>query len=121
MFRLPPAGTVNSAPLRPYGRLSSIDEPQVVTTVYGVADTSWQPSTLTWNTRPAGGTAIGMVTVTGTTPAWVQLNVTGYVQSEAAAGRQSVTIALKDLNAPATWGSFAWSEAGGNAPQLVIR
>jgi hypothetical protein len=112
---------VTSAVLNLYGHLASTDEAKVTTTVFGVAGASWQESTITWNNRPVGGASLGTITVVGMTPAWVQLDVTAFVKSEAAAGHTTVTFALRNLSATATWTSFNSGEAAANPPQLVVQ
>ena len=116
-----PAVSVTSAMLRLYGHLSATDDAAVVTSAFGVADTGWQTSTLTWNNRPTGGTALGTITVAGTTPAWVQIDVTGYVNAEISAGHRAITIALRNPTHTTTRAGFNSGDAAANNPELIIR
>jgi hypothetical protein len=62
--------------------------------VRSLADTNWTETGLTWRTRAEHKDTIGTVNVVGLSAAWYELDVTAYVQREAAAGRHAVSLAL---------------------------
>ena len=77
------AATVTSAKLRLYGHAATTAK---ATSVYSVADITWGETTITWNNQPAmGGTALATQTV-ATTDAYVEWDVTAYVQAQKTAG-----------------------------------
>jgi hypothetical protein len=87
-FDLSSVPSVGAAKLRLFGRLGDTSTPGVVTTVYSADNTAWSESGLTWNTKPAAGTAArGSVTVSGTTGKWYELDLTTFLAAEKAAGR----------------------------------
>ncbi len=104
------ATTVQSATLRVYHYRGS-GGPTL--DVARVPDDTWAESTITWNTKPAMGAALGSAP-TGTNT-WFELDVTSYVSGELADGAAGFGLTL-----PA--GGYAWfqSREGANAPQLVV-
>ena len=90
------SGTVSSAKLRLFGKLT---DPGTVTVVaFAVSNTTWIESGtggITWNTKPALGASQATLAVSGTTAAWWEFDVTNYIKSEIAAGRTTVTLALR--------------------------
>jgi hypothetical protein len=71
--------------------------------------------------RPLSGTtALATVSISGTTPLWREWDLTSYFKAEKAAGRNVVTIVLKNLQSGDPFTVFNSSEATTNKPQLVI-
>lgn len=91
-------------------RLFVTDGSLVSGSVYGVPETPWSESTLTWNTKPAVGSWIAgpKSAPLGT---WVEFDLTAAVDADG-----TYTFALKD-GAATTWYS---SKEGANAPELVL-
>ena len=114
--------TISNAKLRLFGRLSGPENTNVKTSVFGVADSSWSETGLTWNTAPAAdATAIGSgITVANVTGAWYELDLTAWLQSQKALGRTSVTLMLKNGSSTTTQSVFASRESGATLPQLVV-
>ena len=116
------AANISSVKLRVYGALSVAGT--VSTSVYAVATTTWIESgtgSITWTNKPArGATALSSVSVTGTTSAWYELDVTNYVKSEKTAGRNVISLAIHDGAAATPIINFNSREAATNKAQLVI-
>jgi len=106
--------------LRLYGHVSSIGTRRVRTSIYPVADTSWDEHRMTWNSKPGYGGLLGTVTVVGVTPQWVELDLTAYVQSARRAGRQMISLALRTPVHTSAYVSFNSREAAGGAPELAV-
>lgn len=112
-------GTVPSAKLRVWGRLGAAGS--FATGVYPVASTSWAETGITWSNKPAvGATALGSVTVNATTGRWYELDVTAYVQAERAAGRNVISLALRNLATSDSVTYWNSRENTSNKPELVI-
>src|SRR6266545_3817587 len=111
-------GSVASAKLRISASLSG---GSIGMSVYAVSDTSWAETAITWNNKPARGSALGNVTVAGVSFAYYEFDVSGYVIAEKAAGRNIVSFALHN---PANSSRFIWMQSretsSGNPPQLVL-
>jgi hypothetical protein len=109
---------VSSAKLRLSAALSGADS--VRATVYPVTG-SWTEAALTWNTRPGfvASSPLGGFTLTSTTPAWQELDVTSYVKSERAAGRPLVSFAV-DCAASSVEKITLSSREGASPPELVV-
>jgi probable HAF family extracellular repeat protein len=105
--------------LRLQGSASSETGP-VKSIVYAVSDTSWDERTVTWNTRPALGAVLGSVTVERRGIQWVELDVTKYVRAERRAGRNVVSLALRNAAHTSAYATFQSREAGNTGPRLVI-
>ncbi|MBX9853112.1 MAG: DNRLRE domain-containing protein, partial [Cytophagaceae bacterium] len=89
-----------------------------VVNIHAVSNTVWSETTLTWNNKPASGAAISNTTVT--TTGYYTFDVTAYVKSEKAAGRNVVSFDLK--NVTVTTGNVVWNskEAAANKPLLSL-
>ena len=99
-FDLTSVPSVSNAKLRVYGSVSGTTSTVIQTAVYPVSDTTWTETGLTWNNKPPSGTtALSVVTIVNNSTAdrWYELDVTAYLQAEKAAGRNVVTLALKNL------------------------
>jgi uncharacterized delta-60 repeat protein len=120
-FDLSAVPTVASATLRLFGKLSNTVNPSVVTTVYSAADTTWGESAITWNNKPAAGTTSrGTITVGGTTARWYELDLTSFLKAEKAAGRNLVTLVLKNGAISDAQTTFNSDEAASERPELVV-
>jgi photosystem II stability/assembly factor-like uncharacterized protein len=88
---------------------------------FPVADTSWTESGITWNNKPAlGATQIASVVANGTPLTQYEIDVTSYVKSEKAAGRNVVTLGLHSPTSTTTLATLNSKEAASNKPVLVI-
>jgi RHS repeat-associated protein len=117
-FNTSGVGSVLSAKLRINASVSA--NANIGLTVHSVAATGWSESAITWNNKPTRGGALGSVTVTGTSFAYYEIDVTSYLAAEKAAGRNVVSFALHNGQSS---NQFVWMrsrEAGSNPPQLVI-
>lgn len=114
--------TFTSAKLRVYGRLLNSLQRNIGVSVYPVASTTWQETTITWNNRPAAGaTALGSATIVNNQFRWYELDVTSYVRSELQAGRSTISLmlAIPVLNTK-TYPTFNSREALTNRPEIVV-
>jgi hypothetical protein len=102
------SGTVTKATLRVYANSAS----SLGCTANNVADNTWSESTINYNNAPPVGSAIGSSSAFGAN-AWVDMDVTPYIT-----GNGTYSLALTTPSSTAI--SFASSEAGVNAPQLII-
>lgn len=87
--------------------------------VRGVS-TGWRETTLTWNNKPTPGAVIATSSVTGTSPSWVEFDVTAHVAAERAAGRSVVGFVVQATQASSALVSVVAAEAAGARPQLVL-
>lgn len=113
-------GNVSSAVLRVYGRLSDNRAANIPVGAFAVSNTTWTESTITWNNKPATGASLQTATVTDSIARYYTWDITSYIQSEKAAGRNSISLAL--INGLATEPITSWhsKETGSNPPQLVV-
>ncbi len=113
----------NRVVLRVYGRLSDTKMTSLALDVYGVPNTTWSETTLTWNNRPANSATLQQtVQVTGTTARWYDLDITAYVKSELLAGRRTISLLLKNGTTSSTnsTSTLLDSREAVNKPQLVV-
>ncbi len=114
-------GSLSSVKLRFYGHLAgSGTNTSLTTTLYSVSNTTWTETGINWNNKPALGSALGTKTVTGTTYAWYELDVTAYIQQELNAGRRIITLALHDTANTNPNIQANSREASTNKPVLVV-
>src|SRR5439155_3887920 len=109
---------VAHATLRIYGALVS-GGANAATGVFAVSNTSWSETATTWTTMPALGVQIGSTTVGDATPRWYEIDLTGYVRDQLAAGASSITVGLKGV-APSPAVPMFGSRESVVGPQLVI-
>jgi hypothetical protein len=115
--------TVTSARLRLFGNLTSTTSTTVRTQAFGAANTTWTETGITWNNKPPSGTTVqAAVTLVNnsTTARWYEWDLTAYLQQEKAAGRNVVTLVMKNdvnTNPAATFGS---RQASSNRPELRV-
>ena len=124
-FDLAGVPSVTSAKVRLFGRVSATTSTLVQTAVYPVGETTWTETGLTWNNKPASGaTALATVTIANnsTTARWYELDVTQYLLAEKAAGRNVVTLVLKNLANSTPYVTFSSKEAAtaANRPQVLV-
>jgi PKD repeat protein len=125
-FDLSSVPSVTSAKLRLFGALSATTSVTVQTAAFSVSNTTWIESGtggITWNNKPASGsTALATVTMVNnsTTQRWYEWDVTAYLQQEKAAGRNVVTLALKNLANSSPFDRFNSKEATSNRPEVFV-
>ncbi len=110
--------SVSNAKLRIFAALSASGS--ISTSVYPVATTTWTETGITWNNKPARGTALASTTINSTTFAWKEIDVTSYVQGEFAAGRKIVSFALHDTATTTPNVNVKSREVPATPPQLVV-
>jgi hypothetical protein len=119
-FDISPFTGSERATLRLYGQLSDVRSRHVATTVYAVLDTAWNEAAITWETRPDLAAVLGVVTLDGTSPRWVEVDVTKFVRREKKAGRNVVTFALRNVVHSSDYTVFNAKEAAQGRPELVL-
>jgi hypothetical protein len=109
---------VTAATLRVHG--NSVTSAKLVG-VFAVANVTWGETTITWNNAPAIGAKQGASKSVGLTAAYVDWDVTSFLQAQKAAGATAVSFELKQ-DAATGEGPTAFSsrEAASNRPQLVV-
>jgi PKD repeat protein len=123
-FDLTSVPSITNAKVRLFGAVSATTSTVIQTAVYSVSSTTWTETGLTWNNKPASGaTALATATIVNnsTTARWYELDVTAYLQSEKAAGRNVVTLAFKNLANSTPYVSFTSKEGtAANRPQVLV-
>ncbi len=117
-FDLSGAATIASAKLRLFGNLADANASSITVGIFA-APSTWDESTIVWNTRPATTSQLASFTVSGTNAKTYEIDLTNFLKSEKAAGHNTVTIVLKSLTTSATAATFASDETA-NGPQLSI-
>ena len=115
--------SVSRVRLRLFGGLSATTSTAVTTSVFGVANTTWGETQITWSNRPASAaTPLASAPIDNgtTTKRWYEWDVTAYVQQEKAAGRPVVTLVLKNDANSTPQDSFHAREATSQRPELVL-
>jgi hypothetical protein len=113
------AGTITSAKLRLYGQLDSGSN--IATALYSVSNTTWSETSITWNNKPvAGTTALSTTTITNNVARFYEWDVTAFIRSEKSAGRNVISLAMKNPQTSSPYAIFNSREASSNKPQLVI-
>lgn len=121
-FDLSSLSSINSAKLRLFGGFEASPASPVRIAAFGLSapNTAWNESTVTWNNKPATGAQIASVTFNNATQAAREWDLTAYLKSEKAAGRNAVTIVLRALDASTPAANFASDESTTNRPQLIV-
>jgi hypothetical protein len=121
-FDLTNVTSVASARLQLTGRLSDAAVPGMQTNVYSVSKlkTPFNEHQVTFKNKPAGKKLRGSITVTGTTDAGYELDLTSFVQSELAAGRKTVTLVLRNVTKSVTTQTLFNSNETATPPALVL-
>ncbi|MBX9853231.1 MAG: PQQ-dependent sugar dehydrogenase [Cytophagaceae bacterium] len=112
-------GTISSVQLKVFGNLGAAGA-AIPVAIYPVTNSAWSETTINWNNKPvSGNTALATTNVTDAAGKYYTWDVTNYVKSEKAAGRNVVSFNMKNttVSTPNTMWS---SKEGTNAPQLVI-
>jgi alpha-tubulin suppressor-like RCC1 family protein len=92
----------------------------VGTTAYVVTNTSWSETGITWNNKPALSNALGSATVSGSSFAWYEIDVTSHVIAEKAAGRNLISLALHNTATSTRMIQINSREATVNKPELIL-
>ena len=109
-----------SVRLRLFGKLSDNRAASVTTAIVPLATSSWSESSVTWNTRPAAGSATwATVAVSGTTGQWYEVDITSPVQALRASGKASAAIAFMGTAETLPYAAFSSRETA-NAPRLRV-
>ncbi len=112
-------GTAGSAKVRLFGRNSSTGA--ITVQAFSVADNTWTETGLTWNNRPASGTTpIASQSVSSSTNAVYEFDITAYVNAERAAGRPVISIVFKSANVTSNNFSFNSDENSTSPVRLVL-
>jgi hypothetical protein len=123
-FDLATVTGISKATVRLYGSLSDTSGSNVPAGIYSVATTTWTESgsgSITWNNKPAAGvTPLATTVITNNVPRWYEFDVTAYLQAEKAAGRNVVSLAVKNTSQSSPFASFNSREATTNQPQLIL-
>jgi Big-like domain-containing protein/carboxypeptidase family protein/beta-propeller repeat-containing protein/IPT/TIG domain-containing protein len=123
-FDLTTVTGITKATVRLYGSLSDATASNVPASIYSVATTTWTESgsgSITWNTKPASGTSsLATTVIRDNAPRWYEFDVTSYLQAEKAAGRNVVSLAVKNTAQSSPFASFNSKEAANNQPQLIL-
>jgi hypothetical protein len=127
-YNLASFSNITGAKLRLRGKTSKTTAGSINTGVYAVANTSWGETTITWGNKPALGSSLGSFLVINADSKFYELDVTSYVKAEKSAGRNLVTLGLKNAGTNSEYVTFIAREGGYNdwndgskiAPELVI-
>jgi hypothetical protein len=110
--------TVTQAKLRLFG--ASVTSAKLVG-VFAISNTTWGETTITWNNAPTIGAKQGSSQNVGTTAAYVEWDLTSYVQAQRSMGATAVSFEMKqDVANNETPTSFNSDENASNKPQLVV-
>jgi len=112
------SGSVDEAVLYIYGSVTDQNSgDSVECTVSGVSGDSWTESGLTWDTKPAVGSALGTMSVNRTAQWWT-VDVTDFVQSQAS-GDGVASLAIQQL-AGGLYTDFNSRDASEKTPSLRV-
>jgi len=119
-FDLSSIGSFSSVMLKLSARLSESVTDGLSVGVFD-ADDNWTETGLTWNNRPRErATPLGSVKVRDTTRRTYELDLTAYIQAQKAAGRQTVTLVLKNMsNTASAQAVFAARESNTGGARLA--
>src|SRR6185436_15809474 len=91
---------------------------------YSVSNTSWIETGaggITWNNRPTAVALSGATAnINSTTPATYDLDVTTYVRNEKNAGRNLISLAVRNPSSSTVFVMLNSREAAANKPQLIV-
>ena len=123
-FDLTTVNGIASAKVRLFGALSDVTSTNVPAAIFSVATTTWVESgsgSITWNNKPASGTtALASCTITDNIARWYEWDVTAYLKAEKAAGRNVVSLVIKNSTQSSAFASFNSKESTTNQPQLAL-
>jgi hypothetical protein len=117
-FDLSSTPVITSARLRMFAALSG--NGSVGTTAYSVPATNWSETGITWNNRPALGSALGSTNVSGRTQAFYEIDVSSFIKSEKLAGRNLICLAFTNPVTSSANIAVNSREATSNKPQLIL-
>lgn len=109
---------ITSAVLQVRAQLALWDAAPVY--IYGIADTSWTNTSISWANRPALGSIVGEFTATSSRFAWYEADVTSWVAERRAAGDQKVGFALCPQSGSRALTMVESSESSSAGSRLVI-
>jgi lysophospholipase L1-like esterase len=113
-------GSVDSAVLHIYGRLTAAGTASVPVAVMAVGENGWGETAITWTNRPAAGPSLGSLNL-GTSYKWIDLDVSKYVADAKAANSSSVSFALIAQQNVGAQVLFNSHESTGNRPTLIVK
>ncbi|MEO8361040.1 MAG: ELWxxDGT repeat protein [Vicinamibacteria bacterium] len=123
-FDLSSLPAIGNAKVRVYGAVSAKTSTAIQTGIYSVSDTTWTEGGIKWNNKPGSGPAAlssVSIVVNSTSARWYELDVTAYLQAEKAAGRNVVTLVLKNLANSGPYVQFTSKEGtAANRPQVLV-
>ena len=119
-FDISRVGAGDRVKLRIYGIRSTATSSSMRVGVHAISNTSWDEGTVTWSNKPVAGSLLGVVSLRGTAPSWVELDVTNFIQAERVAGRRTACVALTNSQRTSDYAKFNSRNATGNRPELVI-
>ena len=121
-FDLRTMATIGTARLRLYGGINDTRSVNLPVTIQGVSNNTWTETGLTWNNRPASSTAIlATALIADAIPAWHEWDITSYLQSEKAAGRNVVNLVLRGATTSSlSYIGFASRQYPLYAPELLV-
>ncbi|MBC7784592.1 MAG: DNRLRE domain-containing protein, partial [Burkholderiales bacterium] len=118
-FDISSLSSVSQVKLRVFANLNTADNVGVA--VYGVDSTTWTEGSINFNNKPTTtGGALGSATVSSTAGAWIEVDITSFVQQAIANGKASISLSLQGTASSTAFVNVASRESGANAPQLVI-
>jgi hypothetical protein len=117
-FDLTDVPVIRSARLRVLGRLSGTESINIPIGVFSTGSTFTEAS-VTSATAPRIRSLLGRATVANRSGQWWTIDLTSFLRAEKAAGRNVVTLALRNLRPSASYTRFDSKEAA-NGPQLQI-
>jgi hypothetical protein len=110
--------TVTSAKLRLFG--ASVSTAKLVS-VFAISDIAWGETTINWGNAPTIGAQQASGVNVGLTGAYVEWDLTAYVQAQKSAGAAAISVEVKqDTPNNETPTSFNSKENASNKPQLVV-
>ncbi|HEX3356984.1 MAG TPA: DNRLRE domain-containing protein [Tepidisphaeraceae bacterium] len=119
-FSLAGISSVASATLVLDGALNNSDVKNVLMQVFGVTNTTWSETGITWNNKPAlNSTETGDATLLNTTENEYVIDVTPFVRAQFVAGNKTVSLAIKNPATSSPAGVFS-SREGAAPPNLII-
>lgn len=114
------SGDISSAKIKVYGSLGATGA-AIPVSMYSVSSTTWAEATTNWNNKPAASaTSLATTSLTSTTGAYQIWDVTTYIKTEKAAGRNLVSFNFKNLANAASQCNWNTKETGTNPPQIEI-
>jgi hypothetical protein len=123
-FDVTAATGIEKATLRLRGALNDASGTNVQANVHPIATTTWTESgsgSITWNNKPAGGASIlASAVIVNNSERWYEFDLTSYIQTEKAAGRNVVSFVIKGAAASTPYIRFNSREATTYQPQLTL-